>query len=232
MSAKPQRKILIQWSGNFAYALGLITSDGSLNKDGRHLWFSSKDLELVENLKKYLKIKNKISRYVRGGEKTKRYYYISFGDLYFYRFLNKLGLFSNKSKTIKKVTIPKYLFPDFLRGLFDGDGTFYTFWDRRWSNSFGFKLSFASASRLFIEWLKMELTDYYGVRGFIHKGDGVFNLEYVKGDTRRLFEKMYSKKAPLFLKRKYFKLKDALEKDRKIGLSYLQKCRTYPNNIS
>jgi len=224
MGARPQRKVRIQWSGNFAYALGLITSDGSLNKDGRHLWFSSKDLELVKNLKNSLKIEAKIGRYARGGEKIKRYYRLSFGDIYFYRFLNKLGLFSNKSKTIKKVIIPKHLFSDFLRGLFDGDGTFYSYWDRRWPNSFGFKLSFASASPPFIEWIKKELTKLYGVKGYMHKGDGVFNLEYVKGDTKKLFEKMYrGKKDPLFLRRKYFKLKDALDIDKKVGLPYLQK---------
>ena len=41
--AKPQGKVLIKWSPHFAYAVGLLTADGCLSKDGRHLDLTSKD---------------------------------------------------------------------------------------------------------------------------------------------------------------------------------------------
>ena len=138
---QPQSKVSTKWSGNLAYAIGLIAADGCLNKDGRHLWFSSKDLELIEKFKKSLGLSNKIGKYARGGETEKRYFCITFGDINFHSFLNSIGLTPAKSKTIKFVKIPKNYFADFLRGLFDGDGSFYTFRDKRWPNSFSFKLS-------------------------------------------------------------------------------------------
>lgn len=220
-----QRKVQIKWSPNFAYAIGLIASDGNLNSDGRHIAFVSKDIELAKKFKTALKINNKITRVGRGGETVKEYYGVSFGDKIFYKFLNTIGLTKRKSKTIEFVNIPEKFFRDFLRGLFDGDGTFYTFWDTRWPNSFGFKLSFASASKNFIEWLRTELSRLYGVTGCFHKGAGVINLEYTKGDTKKLFNTMYHKTKLLFLNRKYRRIKTAFQKDERFGLVILQKPR-------
>ena len=105
-------------------------------------------------------------------------------------------------------------FPDFLRGLFDGDGSFYTFWDTRWPNSFGYQVSFASASIDFLAWLQTKLSKYYGTRGFIRKGDGVFVLRYVKGDSRKIFKVMYYDISKiLYLRRKYHKIDTALRFD-------------------
>lgn len=223
-----KRKVSTVWSNNLAYAIGLLTADGCLNKDGRHIWFSSKDLQLIEAFKKSLLLTNKIGRYARGGETEKRYYCITFGDIYFYKFLNSIGLTPAKSKTIKSVEVPQSYFSDFLRGLFDGDGSFYTFQDKRWPNSFSFKLSVASASLDFLTWLKDILTQYYGVRGYIHKGDGVWNLEYVKGDTKKIFTVMYHSNNILRLDRKYCKVRDAIAEDSQRGLVYLQKQRKKP----
>lgn len=39
---KPQGKP-ITWSPEIAYAVGLLTTDGSLSIDGRHIDFTSKD---------------------------------------------------------------------------------------------------------------------------------------------------------------------------------------------
>jgi len=220
-----QRKVHIKWSPNFAYAIGLITSDGNLSSDGRHITFASKDVELVEKFKTALKINNRITRVGRGGETVKKYYGVNFGDKVFYKFLNTIGLTKKKSKTIECIDIPQRFFRDFLRGLFDGDGTFYTFWDKRWPNSFCFKLSFASASKDFIEWLKARLSRSYGVKGYFHKGAGVINLEYVKGDSKKLFSIMYYRNDLLFLMRKYTKIKNAFEKDGTYGLPFLQKQR-------
>ncbi|MBI1971410.1 MAG: hypothetical protein HYS52_01005 [Candidatus Wildermuthbacteria bacterium] len=220
-----QRKVRIKWSSNFAYAIGLITSDGNLSSDGRHITFISKDLELVKKFKTALKINNAVTRVGRGGEAVKKYYGVNFGDKIFYKFLNTIGLTKKKSKTIGAIDIPERFFRDFLRGLFDGDGTFYTFWDTRWPSSFCFKLSFASASKNFIEWLKTELSRLYGVTGCFHKGAGVINLEYTKGDTKKLFNTMYYKTKLLFLNRKYRKIKTAFRQDEKFGLVVLQKPR-------
>ena len=203
-------RVKLIWSSNFAYAIGLIASDGCLTTTGRHVLLKSADLELVENFKSALNVKNDIKQTFKFARK---YFHINVGDIAFYEFLNSIGLHRAKSKTIQSVDIPEDFFADFLRGLFDGDGTFYTFWDKRWPNSFGYQISFTSASPNFMLWLKDKLTSLCGVKGFIVKGDGVFNLRYVKRDSRRLFEVMYYSNNLLFLNRKYVKIKEAFKKD-------------------
>ena len=220
-----KRAVRIEWNPDFAYAIGLITSDGNLSSDKRHMGLTSSEEEMMLNFKQALGLKNKIGRYKRGGGTEKKYFYLYFGDKVFYRFLNKIGLTPAKSKTINSVYVPNEYFPDFLRGLFDGDGTFYTFQDKRWPNSFSFKLSIASASFVFLTWLKDTLTKYYGVKGYLHKGAGVWNLEYVKGDTKKLYNIMYHSDNILRLKRKYYKMKSAIVEDEQRGFSYLQKQR-------
>ena len=52
---KPQRKEKVKWSSDLAYAVGLITSDGSLSCDGRHIVLVSKDIQLLNVFKRILK---------------------------------------------------------------------------------------------------------------------------------------------------------------------------------
>lgn len=172
-----------------------------------------------------LGITNTILRVARGGESFKKYYRVSLGDKLFYQFLNSIGLTNAKSKTIQAVSVPDEFFADFLRGLFDGDGTIYSYWDTRWPKSFCFKISFASASLNFINWLKEKLTNLYEVKGVLHKGKGVWNLEYTKGDSKILCAAMYYQRSLLFLERKYLKVSNILQQDKLLGLPALQKQR-------
>jgi len=61
------RKVKIKWSPDFAYAIGLLTTDGSLSSDGRHMNLTSKDRGLIEIFKTCLGLKNKIGRKMRKG---------------------------------------------------------------------------------------------------------------------------------------------------------------------
>ncbi|MDO8584946.1 MAG: LAGLIDADG family homing endonuclease [bacterium] len=203
----------IRWSANLAYGIGLIASDGNVHKNGKGILFKSAEEELMLKFRDALGITNNIGRSARGGESEKKYYYTQFSSVAFWRFLNSIGITPAKSKTIKSVAVPNQFFPDFLRGLFDGDGTFYSSWDKRWPRSFVFQASFASASYPFVWWLKEMLADKYGMKGFIRKGAGVYNLRYVKGDSKKLFSAMYYKPGLLFLSRKYDKMVKAFEYD-------------------
>lgn len=154
---KPLKKINTKWSSNLAYIIGLITSDGNLSKDKRHINFTSKDLELLFTFKKCLRIGNKISKKNRSKNSEKKYYFIQFSDINFYQFLVKIGLKDNKSKRLSKVLIPEKYFFDFLRGLFDGDGSIVSYFDKRWKNSYMFYLVFTSGSPLFVKWLREKI---------------------------------------------------------------------------
>ncbi len=215
-----KHKVRIGWSPNFAYAIGLIASDGCLHKDGRHVLFASKDREMMENFKSALDLDSVIMPHARGGEIEKKYFQLSFSDKIFHEYLQTIGLTPKKSKTIQSVTVPDKYFADFLRGLFDGDGSFYTFWDTRWPNSFGYKITIASASKDFLVWLKEKLTALYGVHGHIKGGIGMYEIRYVKGDSKELFRRMYGRKGTLFLRRKYEKMADAFGLDERIKTDY------------
>lgn len=215
---KPLKKVRIRWSPNFAYIIGLITSDGNLVKDRRHINFTSKDLELAILFRYHLKINNKIGTKKNSQNSRKKYYFIQFGDVNFYKFLEKIGLKSNKSKTLTKLHIPKNYFFDFLRGLFDGDGGIVSYFDRRWKNSFMFYLNFSSASVLFVEWLRKIINSLTKARGSINKtkGRSTMQLRYGKKETLILVKKMYYKQGLPFLTRKYQKIKICLDIEKRI----------------
>src|SRR3989344_6952763 len=132
------------WTHELAYAMGLLTTDGNLSSDGRHLDFTSKDIELVESFKKIMHLKNKIGRKRSGSEQEKKYFRIQFGQAKLYEWLLKIGLSPNKSKILQDIKIPDQYFFDFLRGCFDGDGNFRSYKDPLWINSVRRYLSLAS----------------------------------------------------------------------------------------
>ena len=214
---KPLNKIKIKWSSAFAYAVGLLVTDGSLSKDGRHISFTSKDIELAENLKKSLGIDNRLGMKGNGTDRTKRYYVLQIGDILFYRFLKTIGLMPNKTKVMGQVEIPKKYFFDFLRGHFDGDGTFYSYWDPRWKSSFMFYTEFVSASKKHIEWIRDVLFGLLKIKGHItgNSETAVYQLKYAKAESLTLLPKMFYHDNAICLSRKRIKIEKALEIDGK-----------------
>lgn len=209
---KPLNKIKIKWSSNLAYAIGLITTDGNLSKDGRHINFTSKDKELAHKFIKCLGIKTKITMKSSGLIREKLYYFIQFGDVVFYRFLQSLGLEAKKSKIVAAIKIPDKYFFHFLRGHFDGDGTFYSYFDPRWRSSFMFYTVFISASEKHIKWLRGEIIEFLNIEGHIAKSKkhSCYHLKYAKKESINLLSRMYKTKGDIYLKRKYLKIKKAL----------------------
>lgn len=207
---KPQGKVNIKWSPEFAYAIGLITTDGNLSSNNRTISLASSDIEQIENLKKCLNVENKIGRHNSGTSKTQGFR-IQFGDILFYKFLQNIGLSAHKSLTIGSLLIPRKYYFDFLRGHFDGDGTFYSYWDKRWRSSYMFYLYFYSASKRHIDWLRSKNEEYLGISGHITKPakDSTHSLRYAKKESLILLRNMYRNKEPK-LSRKYLKIQKAL----------------------
>ncbi len=209
--ALPKNKVKLKWSPNFAYAIGLLTTDGNLSPDGRHFDLTSQDREQLENFKICLGITNKIGQKM-SGQTRKRVFRIQFGDVNFYKFLLKMGLTENKSKTLGELEIPEKYFFDFLRGHFDGDGSFYSYWDPRWKSSFMFYIIFVSASRKHVDWLQKEIRELAKVKGHITKAknNSCYNLRYAKYESLALLPRIYHSKSAISLSRKYLKIKKAL----------------------
>lgn len=208
--AKPQRKVRIRWSKNFAYAIGLLASDGCLS-GGRHIILVSKDLEQLQNFMKALSISVPIGK-TKSGYNGNISLKIQFSDVLFYQFLESIGLMPKKSKIIGKIKIPQQYFFDFLRGSFDGDGCTYSYWDPRWKSSFMFYTTFVSASSKHITWLRDEIYKRLKVHGHL-TGDGrkiTFQLKYAKADSIKILKKMYPLRNALCLSRKRLKIEEML----------------------
>ena len=212
---KPKGKVKIKWSPEFAYAIGLIATDGCLSIDGYHIVLVSKDIEQLKTFKHCLGLDSKLAKH-SSGHKKRDYFRVQFGDILFYQFLLGIGLTPAKSKTIGAVDVPQQYFFDFLRGCFDGDGSFYSYWDPRWRSSFMYYLQLASASKSFIDWIRQSLRVRSEVIGHITKdGKGsTYQLKYAKKESLKIIKKMYYSDTAVCLARKKEKIYKALKLDK------------------
>jgi hypothetical protein len=204
------------WSPGFAYAIGLIASDGCLINDGRHIDLTSKDKDQIKALVHCLGLEHlKIGIKNRG--QYNQSYRVQWGDVVFYNFLLKIGLTPKKSLTLGELDIPDQYFLDFLRGSFDGDGSFYSYFDPRWKSSFMYYLAFTSASPDHVAWLRETLERLLKVKGHIsktirneEKRHSIYSLRFAKKEALVVMRAMYSTSCPKHLARKKLKIEAAL----------------------
>jgi len=204
--SKPLGKVKIKWSTEFAYAIGLLTADGCLSKDGRHIDMTSKDRTLIVTFKKCLGLTTKVSGKNSGA--GNQAYHTQFGDVLFYRFLESIGLTPAKSKTISSVLVPQKYFLDFLRGYFDGDGSSYSYYDPVYKKSYRFYISFTSASPKFFDWLRTRLNDSLKIRGYLsyNHNNPYVQLKFSKKEAVVLIKSMYYSNNLPCLRRKRVKI--------------------------
>lgn len=190
----------VRWSHNLAYAIGLLTTDGCLSKDGRHVDFTSKDVELIKTFKRCLSLDNKIAEKISGsGNKCS---HIQFGDVCLYKFLLNIGLMPHKSKIIGQMNIPDKYFFDFLRGHLDGDGCITVYKDSVYPNSQRLYVRFACASLKHLQWIREQIQRYIKIKGNIQQGKGCFELRYAKAKSKILLRAIYYKECLPSLERK------------------------------
>ncbi|MEW6008610.1 MAG: LAGLIDADG family homing endonuclease [Candidatus Omnitrophota bacterium] len=193
------------WSPKLAYAIGLITSDGSLSKDKRHIDFTSNDLQLLKTFKRCLLLKNKVCIKSNPYKFKNKSYHVQFGNVKFYNWLLKIGLMPNKTHYLGKMDIPKRYFRDFLRGHLDGDGSIFTYIDRymqykgkRYTYD-RLYTGFNSASVKHLKWIQTNIRKALHIKGALTsylKKDRkcpIWNLRFSKKDSLRLLSWLYYK---------------------------------------
>jgi Homeodomain-like domain-containing protein len=193
---------VLRWTPALAYAVGLIATDGNLSRDGRHLAIPSKDLALLQCLRRCLGLTNGITRYRsgRGG----MYYKLQWSDRVLYDWLGSIGLTPAKSLTLGALAIPNEYFADFFRGCIDGDGSIITYTDRYHAAKnprYVYErlyVKIVSASCPFATWLRAlvhELTGANGdltVRRPLHPHHHpIWCLRYAKKESLRVLGWMY-----------------------------------------
>jgi intein/homing endonuclease len=187
-----RRKKLDISGSNLWYLVGLITTDGCLSSDGRHIDITSKDYKFLALVKDSIGINNKIGFKYNG--RKQEYFHIQIGNKNLYEFLVSIGLTPNKSLTLEKVKVPDKYFVDFLRGIIDGDGCI-----RKWSHSLNhaeqWSLRIFSGSRRFIEWLSWATEALLRAKGRIYneKHSNLWTLKYGKMAARRIVSNCYYK---------------------------------------
>lgn len=199
-----------RWNSEFAYVVGLITTDGSLSKDGRHIVLVSKDKDQIQNFAKILNLKNRIGLKASTYTGKKIYHQIQFSNVKLYRFLVNIGLGPNKTKSIGILNIPDRYFRDFLRGHLDGDGYTYSYWDKRWKKSYMIYTIFLSSRKEHLDWLYHSIERKLEISGRITKQKTVFRLVYAKNDSLKLLKHIYYRANLPCLKRKRLKVLKAL----------------------
>jgi hypothetical protein len=207
------RTLPLEWSAAMAYVVGLIATDGSLSKDGRHIQFDSGDPELVETFLSCLgrKIRYRTKRGMKGGA----CYQAQFSDVRFYRWLQGVGLMQRKSLVLGAIAVPdEHVFP-LLRGLFEGDGHIHNFTHRptkRTYPDYAYErlwVFFNSASRSHLEWIREQVAGQLGIRGYLEQlkpqpgRHEFFRLKFGKYASIKLLRAMYPDPSVPMLERKW-----------------------------
>lgn len=171
-----------------AYVLGVICTDGCLveHANGYHcLNITSKDFSWLRQIKNILQAEQKICS-------KQQAYQLQIRNQTIYRSLLDLGLTPRKSKTLQLPLVPTDVLSDFVRGVFDGDGTVWYWKDPRWRHPWQMKASFYSGSRLFLEQLRLQLRQHAGLSpGSLATLPTAFELRYCIADSLRLYQWMY-----------------------------------------
>jgi len=112
-----------KWSNKMSYLLGLLYSDGNISytinsgKIFKRTSFSQKDKVFMNKVVKLFEFDGKLNI----NKKTDVLNMVMHNN-YMVEKLEELGLYPNKSLTVKFPNIPEKYLSHFIRGLFDGDG--------------------------------------------------------------------------------------------------------------
>ena len=186
-----RRKELKIKGADFWCLVGLITSDGNLSKDGRHVDITPKERNFLQMIKEQLKFTSRVC--IKNEDTDKQAYRIQIANKNLYDFLLSIGLMQNKSLIVGPLNIPRPFFVDFLRGVIDGDGCI-----RKWIHPSNHReqwsLRIYSGSPRFTQWLSDKAELLLQIRGKIHKSsESVWVLKYGKMAAKVIAEQCYYK---------------------------------------
>jgi len=194
-----------KWTPRLSYVIGLLTTDGNLSKDGRHITMRSSDVQLLNTFKTCLNLSTKIARSKNGKWTKKPCYRIQFSNVQLYRWLLKIGLTPRKTYTIGKLDIPDKYFRDFLRGHLDGDGdivTYKDFYNTYKNPKYIYSRIYTrlrSASKTHMEWLSENISRLLFVKCHLnqlepwmpHQTTSMWELKFAKKDSIKLLSWIY-----------------------------------------
>ena len=225
-----------KWTQEMAYVLGYFYADGSMEDAyylrGKYIRFSSAEKNNLLKIKDWLCSKHKIVEKKTADGRLS--YLLRIGSHVMYDDLIKIGLYPNKSLTIKFPKIPKKFSSHFIRGYFDGDGCVRICMKKgKKQAEIINKLCtvFTSGSKKFLEELAINIKENAGTNLLkVYNSHRSFMLSYTTMDSVKIFKFIYGKmKKPVYLERKatvyyrYFKLRpQRVDKKVKSILQYIK----------
>lgn len=199
-----------KWSHNMAYVLGLWFSDGCIYDNRFDITLHKNDEYLLKLILKDMQSNCRLINH-------HNCYRLAITSTKIVDSIKKLGGIPHKSLTIKFPKIPKKYLPDFIRGLWDGDGTVYLSKITNYATA-----SIDSGSKCFIYSLRRTLKSllpgftagiYCRIRkkgtrsgaSTLKKDSVTYSLHVGPGNTIRLGELLYARKDCLKMERKFQK---------------------------
>ncbi len=196
-----------------AYVLGYWYADGSLENAeylrGKYIRVTSTDKETIEKIRTWIGSSHNIVVIKSPpSQNRKTQYFLRIGDHALYDDLIRLGLYPNKSLTIKFPVVPDDFLEDFLRGNLDGDGCVYLALGNGVTQIKIVKrisVIFTSGSFDFLQSLCRILKKRLSLsQDRVYQGTRAFQLRYSTRDSLKIFQFLYGRcPADLFLQRKF-----------------------------
>ncbi len=171
-------------TANKYYILGMIYTDGNLPiKNKNSFIISNINLQLLEDIKKELNFTGPITiEYHKKFDKS--IYKLQVTSEQIRRDLEFIGLTPNKTFNLKFPDVPKEYLRDFIRGLWDGDGSV----GRRGKEDRMLTSSFACANLDFIN----TVTNYLPVnKKKVYTGKNIFFTSFSNKDSLKIREFLY-----------------------------------------
>jgi predicted DNA-binding protein YlxM (UPF0122 family) len=195
------------WSKEMSYIFGFILTDGNISDDNNQVSITIKDVRLLEKIRTKLKSNHPIKYLKAAG-----IYQFSFSRKKMVERLRKLGITSNKSLVVEFPKVPDKFLSDFIRGVFDGDGS--VFFESR-SKKFPLRVSFTSGSKKFITALEDILHTQAGVSKRtiykLHRKNTSYYIRYCHKDSLKFFAYIYAgADESMWLERKHRKFLEGM----------------------
>lgn len=183
------------------YLMGFLAADGSIQKDGGiKIGLSTIDRPFLEKVRIILHSNYPIRDYL-----TKDGFSVSefiFRSEKIKQKLAEYGIVNNKTKTFSfPYNLPKELYIDFIRGYFDGDGTFCIAGQYR-------RASLCGYNQQFLQDVVNILENQYNIPAVKIQKDNrgnTYYFQYSQTSAKKLYELFYENNPALYLPRKYDK---------------------------
>ncbi|WP_154990417.1 LAGLIDADG family homing endonuclease [Priestia megaterium] len=206
-----------EWSKQMAYVLGIIVTDGSIEKKTGSLRISMTDFDVIEKIASAMDLENGVSLVKKRGN-NKQQYKLAVCRRSFVEDFIRLGIKINGEKTYKqgKVEVPRKFRNHFIRGVFDGDGSLVIRHrvSPKGTPYISHDLTIVSASKDFLQSIVEIINDDIDINICVKKYKGGTKGKYKdlyrinfsdRVKIAKFLNYIYEDKGTLFMERKYNK---------------------------